>query len=290
MKAPVIALALALSTSGAVLAADAPPTPPLAAFTWSGFYAGGYLGGGWTGTVNTPDATNPAPVTGVVSYPPGVPITCDDGTAGLKTGCVARYGVNPSIMGGATAGYNWQFGKTVAGLEGELGYLRLSGTGLMPYQVGTPCGSTSNPCSTSTSTSVGNVYGGFATRLGLTGDAFIPAWSSADHTLFFVKAGPAVTQMATSERCLASATGACAKAVTFSGSRNIWGADLGAGVEWALDQHWTVEAEYDYLTFRGPATACGILSLGVSGENGTWCTKTGLDDAQTARVGINYHF
>ena len=78
--------------------------------------------------------------------------------------------------------------------------------------------------------------------------------------------------------------------MTFSGSRNIWGADLGAGVEWALDQHWTVEAEYDYLTFRGPATACGILSLGVSGENGTWCTKTGLDDAQTARVGINYHF
>lgn len=288
------ALAL-LGLAGAAAAADlptmkAPPPPPPPAFTWAGFYAGGFLGGGWTDPVNSPDATNPSTVTGLFTFPAGVPMTCDDGTAGLKTGCVAHYGFNPSVVGGVTAGYNWQFGKTVAGLEGEFGYLHMSGAGIIPYQAGAPCGTTANPCSASISTSLGSAFGVLAARLGMTGDAFNPAWAAGDHALFFVKAGAAVTQMATGETCTASATGACYLPIAFSASKDIWGVDLGAGVEWALDQHWSVKAEYDYLGFREPVTACGALPVGVNGQNGVWCTKTGMNGVESVKLGINYHF
>lgn len=285
MKAIAVAFALILSASGAARAGDAPT-----AFSWAGFYAGGYLGGGWTAPVDTPDATNPATVVGLSTYPPGVPMTCDGGTPGLKTGCVAGYGLGPSVIGGATAGYNWQSGKMAGGVEGELGYNRLSGSGIIPYQGGAPCGSTANPCNASVSTAVGGAYGVLAARLGLTGDALNPAWSSGDHALFYLKFGVAVTQISTSETCLASASGSCSQTISFAGSRSVWGPTLGAGVEWALDQHWSVEAEYDYLGVQGSVTACGLLPVGVGGQNGSWCATTSSSGVQTAKVGVNYHF
>ncbi len=285
-----------LGLAGVAAAADLPtnkappPAPPLPVFTWTGFYVGGFLGGGWTDPVKTPDGANPTTVVGLTTYPPGVPVSCDGGTPGLKTGCVAHYGLNPSLIVGATGGYNYQFGKAVAGLEGEFGYVRLSGSGAMPYQGGTPCGAATNPCVTSTSTSVGNAYGVLAARLGVTGDAFNPAWSWGDHTLFYVKAGAALTEMATAEYSAGSvATGALPFNLS-SGQKDVWGAAVGAGVEWAIDQHWSLKADYEYLGFRGPATGCGVLPVGANGQNGTWCTSTALNGVQMAKLGVNYRF
>ena len=72
-----------------------PPPPPPAAFTWDGFYLGGQIGGGWA----RDNVSSSSPVT--------LPVIGD--------GSVSDSG----IIGGAHAGYNWQFGSMVTGLEGD---------------------------------------------------------------------------------------------------------------------------------------------------------------------------
>lgn len=60
--------------------------------------------------------------------------------SGTDAGCFATYGLKPSFIGGGTAGYNWEFGKLVTGIEGEYGYLHLKGNGQLPFIGGTPLG------------------------------------------------------------------------------------------------------------------------------------------------------
>ncbi len=134
-------VAAAALVAAPALAADmalkARPAPPPPAFSWTGFYLGGFAGGAATGSVSNPDATNPGTV-GI--FPPGTPVTgCNFGVGpGLTPGCFGTYGLKPSFIGGGTAGYNWEFGKLVTGIEGEYGYLRLKGTGQLPLSAGFP--------------------------------------------------------------------------------------------------------------------------------------------------------
>jgi outer membrane immunogenic protein len=263
--------------------------PAAIPFSWTGFYFGGFAGGAGTGSVSTPDATNPATVTvGALTFLPGTPSFCDGGTPGLKTGCVATYGLGTSVIGGGTAGYNWQFNKTVIGLEGEYGYLHLSGSGLMPFIAGAPCGTAANPCITTMSTTLGNWYGSITGRLGVTADAVNPAWS--DHLLLYGKAGAAVTRASTSEVILPSALAfAPTPGNTWAASKDIWGVAAGVGAEWALTRNWSTKVEYEYLGFNGSVQACAILPLGASGAGGVWCTQTSINGVHTGKFGVNYH-
>jgi hypothetical protein len=80
----------------------APPAyapPPL---TWNGFYIGAHLGGAWS------EADWTTPVTGV---------SANSSSSGL--------------LGGAQVGYNWQYGATVFGIEGDF-----SGTNLQSSNTG----------------------------------------------------------------------------------------------------------------------------------------------------------
>jgi outer membrane immunogenic protein len=286
------AIAAVISTSvglGTGWAADMPVKalpPAVVPFSWTGFYVGGYVGGAGADSVSSPDGTNPSTVVnGATTYLPGVPSICDGGTPGLKTGCVANYGMGSSVIAGGTAGYNWQFGKMVAGVEGEFGYMHLSGSGTLPYIFGAPCGSAANPCVSSFSTVAGDWYGTLAARLGVTANALNPAWS--DHVLLYAKGGGAVTRLSTAQNSVA---GPLNVAASFTGASDIWGWVAGAGVEWAINQHWSVKAEYEYLGFNQSVTGCGILPLGASGAGGRWCTSTGIDGIQTGKIGVNYRF
>jgi outer membrane immunogenic protein len=286
-----IAALLASASLTAARAADLPvKAPPLAVappFTWTGFYVGGFVGGAGTPAVWSPDATNPSTVTsGGFTFLPGVPSVCDGGTPGLKTGCIANYGMGSSVIAGGTVGYNYQFGKMVAGVEGEYGYLHLTGSGLLPFIAGAACGSAANPCVASFNTSVGNWYGTLAARFGVTADALNPAWS--DHVLLYAKAGGAVTRLSSAEVIVPGPFSA--GSATFAGASDIWGWAAGAGVEWAINRHWSVKAEYEFLGFNKSTTGCGILPLGAAGAGGTWCATTGIDGIQTGKVGVNYRF
>ncbi len=280
---------LGLGALGSASAADMPvkALPPVVApFSWTGFYVGGFVGGAWTDSVSSPDATNPGTVVaGAFTFPPGVPAACDGGTPGLKAGCIANYNMGSSVVAGGTAGYNWQAGKIVAGVEGEIGYIHLSGGAPLPFVAGAPCGA---PCPVTFNTTLGDWYGTLAGRLGVTMDAVNPAWSN--HLLLYVKGGAAVTRLASSENFVAAPPLVAAN-LSLGGASTIWGWVAGAGAEWALNQNWSVKGEYEYLGFDNrSAGGCGILPLGAAGVGGTWCYSTHVNNVQIAKVGVNYRF
>lgn len=87
------ALALAAHSASAADMArpvyKAPPPAVVAAYNWSGFYAGGHLGYGWGG-----------------------------GDIGDSTGALVTQNAD-GFLGGVQVGYNWQVDRWVFGIEGD---------------------------------------------------------------------------------------------------------------------------------------------------------------------------
>jgi outer membrane immunogenic protein len=97
----VMALLLAPATAlAADLAYKAPPlATPVPAYSWTGFYIGGHIGGGWGEEQST-------------ELPPGV--------TGFPTGTAFAPHQFSGFLGGAQGGFNWQAGNHfVLGAEGE---------------------------------------------------------------------------------------------------------------------------------------------------------------------------
>ena len=117
MKKILLATVAVLGLVGAASAADLRPLPaqPLVVpvFNWTGCYLGGYVGGAW-GAENV----RVLDVNGAIS-PSGA----------------WSYDTKSSFLGGGTLGCNWQpIGSPfVLGIEGELGYLRLTGSAIDPF-------------------------------------------------------------------------------------------------------------------------------------------------------------
>jgi outer membrane immunogenic protein len=104
-----IACALGVAFANSALAADLPTrkaapefAPPPPVFTWTGFYSGGYAGGGF-GSANWADLPFPGFTNGSHLDPSG-------------------------FVGGGLIGYNFQTGPIVFGIEGEGGYNGISAT------------------------------------------------------------------------------------------------------------------------------------------------------------------
>jgi outer membrane immunogenic protein len=184
--------------AGAAAAADMPPrySPPPAfkappvyspAYNWTGFYLGINGGGGfgrsdWTTT----------------------------GQFDLSGGLV-----------GATAGYNWQTGAWVFGLEGDVDWTNIKGT---TTTVACPLG-----CQTSNSW-IATVRG----RVGYAFDRFLP----------YITGGLAVGDIR-------------ARTPGFPGnSETSAGWTVGAGLEFAIVGNWTAKAEYLYVDLG--KNTCGI--------------------------------
>jgi outer membrane immunogenic protein len=190
----------ALVTAQCAVAADlslaplykAPPAQPAQPFDWSGFYFGVNGGGGWGHSWWNADMTG----------------------IGLSGGQV-----------GGTAGYNWQIGRAVLGVESDIDWSSFNGSGTSP---GCPGG-----CSTSDSW-LSTVRG----RVGYSFDRVMP----------YVTGGLAVGDI----RAAAPGFG--------GGDTTNAGWTVGAGVEFALPGNWTAKAEYlrvDLGSFN--CTGCGAL-------------------------------
>src|SRR5262245_52118996 len=122
-----VALA-AIAAAGSAVAADlsvkAPPRPLDVAYNWSGFYIGANVGGAW-GSFD--------PATSTVFSPIGYFAA----SSVPAVNAVGNQRINPSnVIGGVQAGYNWQAGRFVAGVEADINSFRLSGgatgTGVYP--------------------------------------------------------------------------------------------------------------------------------------------------------------
>jgi outer membrane immunogenic protein len=103
---------VALAAASPALAADLPlkaPAPAVVAWGWSGFCIGGHGGYGWGHDAQT-DPNDPF-------FNGKIP-----GFAGFT-------GFDPKgALGGVQAGFNWQSGAIVGGLEGDLSFTDIKGS------------------------------------------------------------------------------------------------------------------------------------------------------------------
>ncbi|RAI45842.1 outer membrane protein [Rhodoplanes roseus] len=238
MKKLLLATVATVTMMGCAGAADlsarmpmkAPPPVMAPVFSWTGCYIGGYVGGAWNA-----DSTVATDLNGYVA----------PGSWGYKT--------DSSFIGGGTVGCNWQpIGSPfVLGLEGELGYLSMSGSAYDPLSGGAVV----------SSTKVGDWYGMITGRLGY-------SWNRA---LIYAKGGVAFVNV---ENTIATP----AFIASVSETQATW--TVGGGVEWAFDMNWSLKAEYMYIGVDN------TQSVGAFGFN--WDHEN--SGIHTAKVGLNYRF
>lgn len=165
---------------GAASAADLPNTkappayiPPPPMFTWTGVYVGAQIGYMW--------------------------------------GDTSPYGYTANgVVGGLHAGYNYQMGQFVAGLEGDVNATSFDGSAFNGGYY----------------SSRENIDGSFRGRLGI-------AW---DRALLYGTGGLAIAGFNNTY----DYTG-------YSNTRLGW--TVGGGIEYALDNNWSVRGEYRYTDF-----------------------------------------
>jgi outer membrane immunogenic protein len=239
-----------------------PPPPPPAApvASWAGFYVGGTAGGAWGRFDPTTSAINPP---GLEFAPSSIAAF---NAAGLQS-------INPAgFTGGIEAGYNWQPGNVLLGVEGDLESFHLRGnanSGPLVY----PCCAPS--IFTVTSSASTNWLATVRGRLGyVVGD-----W------LFFATGGAAFTTLhgtfGFSENFyVISETASVAAAKT--------GYTVGGGVEAKLWSQWSAKVEYLHLNF-GTVTTGGLAGVGVLVFPLPLTHSMDLK-ADLVRLGLNYHF
>jgi outer membrane immunogenic protein len=115
-----LASIISITSVGTAMAADmavkAPPQPAAVTYNWTGFYIGGNVGGAWN------DSRDDV-------YPTGCFLTgvaCGGGVANnpLRSDSVRLSG--SGFTGGGQAGYNWQAGKWLFGIEGDINYVGIN--------------------------------------------------------------------------------------------------------------------------------------------------------------------
>jgi outer membrane immunogenic protein len=236
------ALVLIVSASSAMAAdliIDEPEAAPMiaAGHDWSGGYIGVHLGYGW-GTV---EATDTDPGGGFFDEATGESLTVDAS----------------GFLAGLQAGANWQMDSVVLGIEGQVGFLGVSGENVVLLDPD----------------NFGRVdygaYGDLTARLGF----------AADTALFYLKGGLAVAQVDTTFGDIVDGTSDEDPNSTgsFSGVRAGW--TVGVGAELALDDNWSVKAEYQYYDF-------GTQELvDIDGD-----TADATFKLHTVKIGLNYSF
>jgi outer membrane immunogenic protein len=282
-KLAIIIAAIALVGTPAV-AADltkpvykAPPPPPAPVCIWCGFYVGGNVGYSW-GNASNDFAFSQSSENGG-----GPPFWTFNGSE--------REHLN-GVIGGGQAGYNWQAGIFLYGIEADIQGSAEKHTGsfsgalLQPAGLAIPVGN--NPV-TITETDNIDWFGTVRGRVGLT----------SDHWLFYVTGGLAYGSVNSSG--IFQPTTAT---LQFPNSPFVWnrsatnvGWTIGGGIEYVIFGNWSWRAEYLYMDL-GKVTAAvsggAVNCYGASGCEvvpfpGTLAVSSHFTD-NIVRVGLNYHF
>jgi len=193
-------IAAPLSTASAAdMAVKAPPAPAptTPVFSWTGFYVGGQIGGAWghdNGIIDPPDVFIP-------------------------------FNINASGgIGGFHAGYNYQVGQWVVGVEGSVDWAKLNKT----FDVGI--------CTVfcADATTKADTQGSIRGRVGI----------AVDRALFYATGGVAVAQITNTYDTTTAFGGGFA---SLSHERDGWTA--GGGFDYAVTNNWSLLAEYRYSDF-----------------------------------------
>lgn len=251
------AAAVTTGANAADLAYRKAPPPLVAAtvFTWTGFYGGINLGYriGDGDDVNTVGqaAPNIANIAG-----------------GARPGFVRLN--RDGFVGGGQVGYNYQFGQFVAGVETDIAYtdFRDSNTVITPQLVtGAPLANT------------------FSSRLNYLGTVRGRIGVTYDRALFYATGGFAYGESEHRVDMLGAAGN-----LQFSGNRTEvkTGYAVGAGLEYAVTNNFTVRGEYLYYDLGKDTVNVAVLP--GSGGAGTGYNSRFDDKGNIVRVGLNYKF
>ena len=278
MKRTLLCAAALLSMTSLGSAADLPsralaPAPVYVApaFTWTGFYVGGNIGAAWSGRDNCPLGHR-----------------INDGVYVLDTdftpNCNNDRGTN--VIGGIQAGYNWQFGSWLLGLEGDINWIGRNNNRGYDYAIFDRDGGKVYSWSGNGGS---NTLGTIRARLGVT----------MDRALFYVTGGVAfrngddnasITVTAYDHDRRPRTMGENddrpdIKIFTGSGNGDKTGWALGGGLEYALTENLSTKIEYLHAQFgngRGVYTSPDDNCYGFLGDR-----KNSID---IVRVGLNYRF
>jgi opacity protein-like surface antigen len=207
MKKVLLTSAAVFGLLGAsALASDLPTKAPInktpiaaPPYNWSGFYVGANFGAGWTnGSLNIPDNN--------------------------------FYGGITEFIGGVQAGYNFQAGHFLLGVEGDFDLATFN----HPDLPAPTLGSVSNHWMSTV-----------AGRVGLVNDRW----------LVFAKLGGGWVH--------SSATVNLPGSPSWEGSSTNGGWLIGGGIEYGFKAHWTVKLEYDYLALSNWNSAT-VPAVGLS--------------------------
>jgi outer membrane immunogenic protein len=229
---------------------SAPPPAP----SWTGFYIG-VNGGAGTGTTQT-NANLGGALGGL------------GGLGGLGFMLPLTSQSFNGFLGGVQAGYNWQTGPFVLGVEGEFDGSTFQGTTSCVFLF--------------SCTAKHDWVGDITARLGVV--AF-------DKALIYVKGGAAWTDsnhsLSTNITGTVGGLGVTA-GINASASDIAVGGLLGMGLEYGFLPHWSAKLEYDYIQF-----ADQNVSTTLTATTGGLTLAVPLqikESMQLMKAGINYHF
>ncbi|MHC1727679.1 MAG: outer membrane protein [Syntrophobacteraceae bacterium] len=243
-----LSVACVLIFSQTALAADGAQS-----FDWTGPYAGVHLGYGWGDPAMHVD---PLPHNFV--SPDQAPSKMHLGPTG--------------IVGGVQAGYNYQMGRFVAGIEADFSGSAMSGSqsvSPIPFTDGSTF-----PGSVSAHEET-NWFGTLRPRLGYTVTPTL---------LIYGTGGLAYGNVSYSANTNFAPPGTATYPASFSKTQVGWTA--GGGVEYAFSKRWTVKAEYLYMNLGSASVIARPVSPNPPYTEGyTWNTT-----ANIFNIGVNYRF
>jgi outer membrane immunogenic protein len=267
--APVSAVLMGIVSSafGADMPLKAPPpaAPPI--FSWTGWYAGLNVGGAWGRS---------APYTSTVLDPVGPNYFIAQSVADING--TAYPVIKPTgFIGGGQAGYNWQAGKIVFGIESDFDYFSQRGSSLITRAY------TALPATTFTVNSAVSTDWLWTLRPRV-------GFLASPNLLLYGTGGLAVTQLSGTFR-FTDTFGAGQVAESGAFTKDVAGWTAGAGAEFLISPKWTVKAEYLYTSFgRTTVTSNNLVNAGGVPRPLNVFTHSLDLQSNIVRVGVNYHF
>lgn len=274
----VCTIALTQIASAADLPVKAPAAPIAVPNNWSGFYVGAHIGGGWGNRDVNFSPIDPL-ITSFFALQDGAPAPISFRTSG--------------VIGGLQLGYNWQFNRNwLAGLETDFSWSGMDGSGSNSHIVnGGPGGLI--PFTQTVSESI-KWFGTVRARLGyLPTDNLLAyvtggfAYGRVEHTGTYTDTGNSYGIANGTFSFLCTSGVAC---FAGSSSKVATGWTVGGGVEYAIWQHWTLKAEYLYVSLEGKSITETALAFTPGETPSSFTAHFNRTNFNVARVGVNYRF
>ena len=269
LAAPAMAAELPIS---APVYAPAPVygPPPIIALDWTGCYLGGHIGGSFIDKKFNQFAV---PTPSGFGFPPSFVIS-DSSTDLGSTG----------LLGGGQVGCNLQFARNwLIGIEADASGSNPQGGG-GTQQIETLSGITTTLSSTGSASARTEFIATATGRIGYT-------FGRLGQGMVYAKGGAAwahdtyqfTGQVSCSPVSCVFPNATIVDPFAFSASETRIGWTLGAGVEWAVWENWSVKLEYDYLDFGNRAVAFNDPVLGAASININ-------QRISEVKLGVNYRF